>query len=765
MKKIFMTFTALSTSMVLNMAYAATPDCDTVNTTEKCADMGYVLTKTNCGCDDSGNNCSYPTLKCPFDDSKVYCYRSKSKVCEAGDILFDDKRCYYDLDKVPEGVMPKAVVFDPENKLAVELEGGSMVPAVRTREQDLLHSTTITNSTYKIVEPFYKINPTDLYQKETKEVPSTVKFPGVAQKLDTSGAPQSFQLKYEKVKMDLPTAVLINNTTTEYSIGTPAPNVNTLIDYDSCECNYNARTEFQLSGAALKNKKFNLVETPKEFFKKMVDLKDSNNGEGPAYNSIKPFSGLTVEDIKIQTTAFEPYIDASGTQKLLRFEDYKLGSEIFKPLSSDCAQVQRCKQAALDYRSTQKSVGGYADTRKLYEWAKDNQNKIISERPATQAEREAAGCYGRFCTGTFTTRGTKVETAAATRCMMMNRDRLNPSTLASYEYSHDVTMCGNTCTIMGSLTGADGPDTTIYQMAFDFGGWGSTYYDPAGNYWFLPSIGDLGVLGDNIEKVNAGLAAAARFVAKYNYDPKHSSNKQDIKVNLIGINTPTIMKAISGGTNPLLTANPATLKTELKAIGAKIRAAKSFEDMEYINAASGLLPIRLRYDSLDVRSGSTEITNTRTFFNDVKDVLKNWIGTNKQVNKPALLINTGTKKYSFLSNESLWASTMGYTIDDYTGPSDVSPYNEVTKKGIKNYDYTWFYRPLPRTGEAKFGVAQSWQTGDADRPRNVRCVYYYGADTDDWSSDSAYNSGAGYGKINPLDDGGFNPGLNPGLLD
>lgn len=755
MKKIFMTFTALSTSMVLNMAYAATPDCDTVNTTEKCADMGYMLTKTNCGCDDSGNNCFYPTLKCPFDDSKVYCYRSKSKVCEAGDILFSDKRCYYDLDRVPEGVTPVAVVFDPENKLAVELEGASMVPAVRTVEQDILHSKTISNSTYKIIEPFYKIDPTNLYQKETKNVPSTVKFPGVAQKLDSSGAPQSFQLKYEKVKMALPTSVLINNTTTEYSVGTPAPNVTTLIDYDSCECNYNARTEFQLSGTNLKNKKFNSNETPKEFFKKMVDLKDSNNGEGPAYNSIKPFSGLTLEDIKIQTTAFEPYTDGSGTQKLLRFEDYKLGSENFKVLRSDCAQVQRCKQAALDYRSTEKSIGGYTDTKKLYEWAKDNQYKTISEKAATKAELTAAGCTGGtggLCTGTVKTIGPRVETAAATRCMMMN-DILNPSSVVSYDSRYNTTACDwKTCTQTGQAEqgGGGAPLFSVVDK------WGyDAYVNPAGNYWFLPSIGDLSVLGDNIEKVNAGLAAAARFVAKYNYDPKHSSAKKDIKVNLIGINTPSMMKTISGGTNPLLTANPATLKPELKAIGAKIRAAKSFEDMEYISAASGLLPIRLRYDSLDMRSGSTEITNTKEFFNGVKDALKNWIGTNKQVNKPALPINT-LAKYSFLSNESLWASTMGYTIDDYTGPSDVSPYNTVTKKGIKNYDYTWFYRPLPRTGEAKFGVAQSWQTGDADRPRNVRCVYYYGADNSSWSADSAYNNGSAGNQ-------GFEGGIQGGM--
>ncbi len=781
MKNIFLTFTALAGTMVCGMAYAATPDCETVDTTQKCSDMGYVLEKSNCGCDSSGNNCSYPTLKCPFDDSKVYCYRSKTKVCDAGDVLFNDRRCYADLQTVPENIYPIGVVFDPDNKLAVELEGAKNVAAVQSVDQDLLHK--YETSSPRMPKPTYQISANSLFV----EKPAATLTIHAGKKFDGTPLTQSVTMNKSVKMASLPTLQAAFSTA-EYAVGKAISGATTLIDYDSCECSYNIG-DFAVADASIKYKKANLVESPRKFAKKILDLKALNDAKGPGFcptngvcktsARVYPFSGWTVTP---KHAVFEPYVDGS-TNKLRKFEDYSLNNINVRSLRSDCAQVQACKNTALNYRSTSSTMGGWKDSNALYDWAAASQSGTIdivgTGNYTTGHDGAICGCNngnngmvagpgsgcGDHCEKKKGRRTQEMNITivpagsakAAERCLALNGGdytgllAASGSTTTSWRKPDGSAMCdmNDSChdiyvyTYMAMTNSFTGPDGE-YWPNINY----TTYSAPVNyNKWFLPSIGDLAVLGENIQKVNFGLAEAARFIARYNYDPKHSNNKIDKKVNLIGINTPTIMKAESGSTNPLLTLNPAELKLPLKAIGARTRAAKSIEDMEYLTEAAPLLPQKLLKET-DNDTGSLLVTTS--LFTSMKTGLTDFVEKAKvrlndsgsaiagfRLNKPTDFMATKT---SFFTNESLWSSTMGYTVEDYTGP-DADPtgmdtqtgepyYTSVTKKGINNYDYTWFYRPLPRTGEPKFGVAQSWQTGDANRPRNVRCVYYYGASSD-----------------------------------
>lgn len=770
MKKILLTFTALTNAILCGSAYAD-PECASLSETSnaKCEALGYLMTTSEC------QNLNYVT--CPFDNTKVYCYRSKTKVCEAGDVLFNDRRCYYDLDRVPTGIKPMGVVFDAENKLAVELEGGQGIAAVESVDQDLLHEVPASvPTTFKVPKPFYMSEPT------YATVEAANRSFQMLEKVDKlTGQPVFQEVKNQKTKLaTLPANIAFreNANVVEYQIGKPIEGVTTLIDYDSCECKfessiYNLDKEF---------KKANLIEAPKFLAKELGKLKD-DFPTCPANVCATALTGFTKEPT-FQKAVLEPYVEVVGNSsvtKLRRFQDFHVNGIDVALTRSDCAQVQRCKEAAMDYRSTSSTTGGWSDSNALYNWADALQEGTVTFEEtgnySANTEGSTCGCTNNQfdftpCPGENPAncqiyKGKRVKelnittvpagsVKAAERCLALNGSWEYPGLLASsgasitsYRKPDGSAVCvdSDSChniyvyTYMAHVTNPR-PDGDGWPST----GYSNNAYTPPVNYnkWFLPSIGDLGILGNNIHKVNSGLAAAARVIAKHNVE--FPSDKWSINVNLIGINTPQILRPsyVSGATEiqrfPLLAMTSVTalnnLKEDLLHIAAKTRAAKSFEDMEYLESASGLLPMKLVQEKDE--SNNNLFTAKVSWFSSIKNALKAWIGTNKQVNTASILAS-GATKASFFTNESLWSSTMGYAIDDYKGPGTTPAgtgltgeplYETVTKKGINNYDYTWFYRPLPRTGEVKYGVAQSWQKGDSKRPRNVRCVFYYGASSD-----------------------------------
>lgn len=83
-----------------------------------CDALGYTKTATDCK--------DMSTLKCPFDQSKVFCVTAAEVPggnCEVGAILYSDKSCNVN---VVAGKIAIGVVFDSTNNLAVALrDGGS----------------------------------------------------------------------------------------------------------------------------------------------------------------------------------------------------------------------------------------------------------------------------------------------------------------------------------------------------------------------------------------------------------------------------------------------------------------------------------------------------------------------------------------------------------------------------------------------------------------------------------------------------------------
>ena len=84
-----------------------------------CDALGYTKTTTDCK--------DMSTLKCPFDQSKVFCVTAAEVPggnCEVGAILYSDKSCNVN---VVAGKIAIGVVFDSTNNLAVALkDGGTM---------------------------------------------------------------------------------------------------------------------------------------------------------------------------------------------------------------------------------------------------------------------------------------------------------------------------------------------------------------------------------------------------------------------------------------------------------------------------------------------------------------------------------------------------------------------------------------------------------------------------------------------------------------
>ena len=92
-------------------AYAAL-DCAPL---PDCEDFGYTYTADDCD--------GQSTLKCPFDQTKLYCTEPGGKQataapCRIGSILYNDLKCY---DEAPEGKTAIAVVFDVSKRLAISL--------------------------------------------------------------------------------------------------------------------------------------------------------------------------------------------------------------------------------------------------------------------------------------------------------------------------------------------------------------------------------------------------------------------------------------------------------------------------------------------------------------------------------------------------------------------------------------------------------------------------------------------------------------------
>ena len=97
------------------VANAESPSCVKTDSTW-CQEHGYVQGQSNC------NN--YTTqIKCPFDDSYIFCQSATHKDCAIGDILWSDDKCY-DANTPPSGKTMKAIVVDPVNKLAVGFDEG-----------------------------------------------------------------------------------------------------------------------------------------------------------------------------------------------------------------------------------------------------------------------------------------------------------------------------------------------------------------------------------------------------------------------------------------------------------------------------------------------------------------------------------------------------------------------------------------------------------------------------------------------------------------
>ena len=82
-----------------------------------CESLGYEFTTADCA--------DRPSLKCPFDTTKIYCLTQKEAseagIClNVGDILYSDKTCS-SRDNLVKGKTPIAVVVDPELRLAIAL--------------------------------------------------------------------------------------------------------------------------------------------------------------------------------------------------------------------------------------------------------------------------------------------------------------------------------------------------------------------------------------------------------------------------------------------------------------------------------------------------------------------------------------------------------------------------------------------------------------------------------------------------------------------
>ena len=83
-----------------------------------CEELGFAYSSAKCD--------GQSTLKCPFDQTKVFCGEPDNSVeCQIGSVLYNDLKCY---DEAPSGKTAVGVVFDTSKKLAIALEQKNNIP-------------------------------------------------------------------------------------------------------------------------------------------------------------------------------------------------------------------------------------------------------------------------------------------------------------------------------------------------------------------------------------------------------------------------------------------------------------------------------------------------------------------------------------------------------------------------------------------------------------------------------------------------------------
>ena len=122
MKKYLLLCTALT---ILSSAHAADLNCVAL---PDCADLGFSMSESDCA--------GQFSLKCPFDNTKLFCKKYITKSCAVGDILYNDKKCYEGVpdpaDKTPIGVVFYRRSTVPFGGYAVNLVNTSLQWATTT---------------------------------------------------------------------------------------------------------------------------------------------------------------------------------------------------------------------------------------------------------------------------------------------------------------------------------------------------------------------------------------------------------------------------------------------------------------------------------------------------------------------------------------------------------------------------------------------------------------------------------------------------------
>ena len=115
-------------ALAFSLSYGLTANAQTCVTPPSCEELGYTDTANKCDGD--------AMVKCPFDQSKVFCRaipKPESKTCDTiGDILYHDKTCAKDMNLLDPNKTVIGVVFDISRKLAIALKQSSLEWASRT---------------------------------------------------------------------------------------------------------------------------------------------------------------------------------------------------------------------------------------------------------------------------------------------------------------------------------------------------------------------------------------------------------------------------------------------------------------------------------------------------------------------------------------------------------------------------------------------------------------------------------------------------------
>lgn len=104
------------TTLALVLLTSKTAAAQSCAVPPSCETLGYVRSISDCGAASS--------LKCPFDQSKVFCVTNLGgKACNIGDILFNDKTCGdpSNYDSTQTKLKPIGVVFDVGRRRALAL--------------------------------------------------------------------------------------------------------------------------------------------------------------------------------------------------------------------------------------------------------------------------------------------------------------------------------------------------------------------------------------------------------------------------------------------------------------------------------------------------------------------------------------------------------------------------------------------------------------------------------------------------------------------